>query len=349
MTKTYKISSRHKLPVDKHHRSRTIHDLDAKSTLSWELGPKAPPTACWSNRGACHDIRINEEIVSLISEPAMLAKRIHGRQEARYVKSVLDHEVAHGLYTSRDFKGINDLCKKFDISFHLVNLFEDARIEALMRGRRPYSVSKKMDLDHKGSPTVHTHTYGVRKFEWRKWDALKFDTPQSTFLSFVKCEGTKKHLTPYRMAFDLWASPKGHGHNPFKSAKDGKYKGWDFIYAYWRAVAGRGAEKRYPTTESLLPLIKRFNDHFPMPPGGEPGNQFGPGSDFVESARQEMGEDPHGCGKEEIGESEKNEETWEGEHDHKYGEGNESNTVLTPAEANKRGLSDLSFDVEFVR
>jgi hypothetical protein len=328
--------------------------LDAASTLSWENGFRAPQTACWSNRGGAHDIRINEEIVSLINTPDMLAKPIHKRQEARYVKSVLDHEVAHGLYTSRDFKGINDLCKKFDISFYLVNLFEDARIEALMRGRRPYKVGKKMDLDHKGSPTVHPLTYGVRKFEWNKWDALKFDTPQSAFLSFVKCEGTKKNLTPYRKAFDNWAItyPKGAGCNPFKSAKDGRYRGWDFIYRYWRTVAGRGAETRYPTTESLLPLIRMFNDHFPLPPGenGRPGEgEFGPGSDFVDSAREELGDDPHGCAPKEIESGDPSTETWEGEHDHKLGGDDESSVVLDKAEANKRGLSDLYFDVEFTR
>lgn len=270
--------------VQKQHTSRVLHDLDASSTLSFVRdGDKS--TAHWTHNGTSHHIQVNEEMVCFIQHPDMLAKSRHRRKELQYLRAVHNHEVAHALYTSRDFKDINDRCKTEKVPFRDMNLFEDARIESLFRQRRPFAVGRKNDLDHEGNYSCEPYTYGVRKFEWLKWDVFNLENPRNAFLSFIKCEGTKKHLDSLET---YWSSQLGLG-GGFKSPNP-KHTGtytFDWFLKLWRKVAGRGADSRYPTTGSLFPLVKMFNEIFPCPPGeaDAPINGIG-GSDFVESAKK---------------------------------------------------------------
>ena len=298
--------------VEDQHRSRTLHDLDAGSTLKW-VDDGANSTAHWRFDGTSHHIQVNREIVSLIDAPAALLKKEHKRQEMQFVKSVHNHEVAHALYTSRDFKGVNQMCKDNDLSFMDFNLFEDARIEGIFRQRRPFKVAKKKDLDHLGTFDIEPMTYGVRKFGWIKWNAFNFDNPRNMLLNFIKAEGTKKHLDALRDQFNahpdfkLVGDPAIDGAcgaqtrvSPNVSAftgADGKRYVFDWFLAIWRDVAGRRAEHRYPTTESLLGMIKHFNKIFPAPAGGQGIEGIG-GGDYGESAKQagEVVHEPGGSG-----------------------------------------------------
>ena len=304
---------------------------------------------------------MNDSIGSIITEPKMLKRPPHSRYEGCYAKSIHNHEVAHGLYTSRDFKGMNEMCVKNDVVFHLVNIFEDARIESLFRGRRPYKTKKVKELNDLGVACVEAESYGVRKFEWHKWDELSVQDPASTLLSFIKCEGTKSHTDRLKQlmldthgTLDPWASE----HDKHK----GVPVGYALILAFWRKVAGRGASKRYAKTEDLMPLIVEWNKHFPYPKGEEGLQGFGPGNDVTESAREAGVTTPHGTGKsgtksEAKSDKTKMEEsvatdkqkTWEGKHDLKYGEGQDEGEIpLTKAELKKRGLSEHYFTVEFL-
>lgn len=284
----YTLRSRHKLNVTENHRKRVLHDLDTSSSLSW-TAQGVDATAHWRWDGTAHHIVINQEIVSLIQNKKMLAKAPHRRSEGKYVTAVHNHEAAHALYTSRDFEGLNASCKYHEIPFRDINLFEDARIEGLFRQKRPTSISKTNDMDHEGRPTVVSHTYGVRKFEWLKWDTFNTVNPRNAFLSVLKCEGTKKNLEDLRI---LWNAlyPVSE---PFVSAKTGNEWGLDSFITLWRKLAGRGAQHRFPTTECIIPLVVEFNKHFPCPPGEKQPEGLG-GSDFSDALKA-AGIEPHGA------------------------------------------------------
>jgi len=329
--------------VEKQHTNRTLFDLDAGSTLTWK-SDGTNSTAHWTISGGRHHIVINKEMVNLIDHPDMLAKIPHRRKELQYLRSVHNHEVAHGLYTSRDFVGINKICKKFDIPFRDVNLFEDARIESLFRQRRPHKVSGKCDLDHLGNPTK-PDTYGVRKFEWCKWEGFNLDTARNCLLAFIKCEGTKKN---HDMLHDIWMDKFGSGGGP--TSTKGTY-GFSNFLGLWREIAGRGCDKRYPTTESLLGLIRKFNKLFPHDPTEDETNINGiGGNDFVDSCTA-SGETPHGSSTAAGGEGESEPErevkstteTVRGVVDEKYGGRDESQDKVTKETLVENGLDPAYF------
>jgi hypothetical protein len=338
--------------VEKQHSSRVLFDLDARSTLTFRPnGDKS--TAHWTHDGHSHHIVINEEMVCLIDNADMLKKPIHRRKELQYLRAVHNHEVAHAIYTSRDFKYINAQCKKYDIPFRDVNLFEDARIEGLFRQRRPHKVSGRTDVNHEGS-TTHPDTYGVRKFGWCTWEELAIETPRGAFLSFIKCEGTKVNQEKLE---SLWVAKFGNLHKGFEAAKAGslgtKIYGYHSFLALWREVAGRGAERRYPTTESLIGLIRKFNKLFPYDSKSEPEMQPGIGGNDYCDAAEGAGETPHEVGVASGGGSASPEPVEEkvrppagqieGVTDEKYGGPDESNEKVTKEALKKHGLSSAYF------
>ena len=353
MSKIYGLRAREKRSVEDQHRKRTLHDMDGGSTLTWVKEGDAK-TAHWTYDGKSHHIVINEEIPSLITNRAMLALPEHKRKELQYVKAVHNHEVMHSLYTSRDFEGINAECTRLGIPFVDVNLFEDGRGEAIMRNKRPMAkMGGKKDIDHQGNYTIESHTYGVRKFEWCKWDEYNLDNPRNALLSFIKCEGTATNLAGLRGLWDRYIAdeklcPIAGGEGGFKSTKG--IKTYDWFLALWRKFAGRGADKRYPTTESLLPLIKKFNELFPLPPGEGPGKGLG-GTDYEESAKKAGVKPfhPHagsGGGSEEPTKPEElvpTKKTLRGVHDKKRNAKDESEQGLPKKEFVERGLDPNYF------
>lgn len=360
------------------HRKRTGTDLDAKSSIEVTT---AVPTACWSWSGDTHHIRMGEYLPEQINTPAMLSAPRGKRKETIYAQRVMLHEVAHAIYSSRDFGRINDLCKKHKVSFRLLNLFEDARIEALFRQRRPTKVNGKRDLDYLGR-FQESETYGVRKFEWIKWDKMDVSTPANTFLAFIIAEGTKANVSSLKTIFHT-----EHGMtmpDAFRLANGDLPEvatAFAIIQGYWRLIAGKGASKRFSTTESVFKLLELWRDQWATPEGNE---SHGPGDDFVEScavAIAPSGEKPHeeksepsepsepkpseegdpepkpepkdegdkGEKKEEkyeISADKDTRETWHGVHDHKHGGTDESVRVLTERELEARGLTSAYFEIE---
>jgi hypothetical protein len=280
--KIYKLNTRSKTSVNEQHLMRALHDLDARSSIRWtEDGTSS--TAHWTFDGTAHHIVVNQEIVNLISNPEMLKKALHKRGEVRYVKAVHNHECAHALYTSRNFARVNALCMKHNVPFSDFNIFEDGRIEGLFRNRRPSRVRGGMlDIDHEGDFSVETLTYGVRKFDWLKWDTISLTCPRNAFLSFIKCEGTKSNL---KLLEEAWIAKFGKLEEGFESTSSSYCVPYQWFLKLWRTIAGRGADKRHTTTESLLPLIVHFNKHFPAKKGAKMVGGLG-GGDYVESAKK---------------------------------------------------------------
>lgn len=84
-------------------------------------------TACWSFNNMCHNIFIGDAILDNISSKKRDSKINH------YIESYLYHEVGHSLFTERDLKALNECLHHKEMSFRMHNLFEDARIEHLIR------------------------------------------------------------------------------------------------------------------------------------------------------------------------------------------------------------------------
>jgi hypothetical protein len=283
--------------VEDFHRMRTLDTLDASARF--ESGEGLTDTACWSFAGGVHTIKMNTLMPGYIDKPDVVALKRPKRKELQFLKSVHAHEVAHGIYTSRDFKGMNDRCKDLKIPFRYLNLFEDARIEALFRGRRPTSKTGTKDLSYDGRQVV-SNSYGVRKFEWAQWQEFRVDTPESVFLSLIKAEGTKKagsrnYMQELKDMFNdsfatatKWVSPDERIHVPNVGflAPETTLEFW-FFERIWRAVAGRGSSTRFPTTESLIPLIQAWCKIFP---GERDFDQVGPGNDLIATTLGEIGE-----------------------------------------------------------
>lgn len=76
-----------------------------------------------------HHITIGEGILSSLKDE---------KEPKEQIKSYLYHELGHAYFTERDMKAIKDALKAKNISFDLFNLFEDARIEELVRQKTSY-------------------------------------------------------------------------------------------------------------------------------------------------------------------------------------------------------------------
>lgn len=82
-------------------------------------------TACWSHdpKGdGCHIIKIGQGLDQNLDDDKK-------DRLPEYVLSYFDHEVAHSLWTQKDLNSIAEQAKRSKVSFGLVNLIEDARIE----------------------------------------------------------------------------------------------------------------------------------------------------------------------------------------------------------------------------
>lgn len=85
-------------------------------------------TACWSWTPP-HSIYIGDGILKNPHVMPGLSKK----EQAEYFQSFYRHEVGHARFTEKDLKAVSEDLKKLKCPFSLLNLFEDARIEHLMR------------------------------------------------------------------------------------------------------------------------------------------------------------------------------------------------------------------------
>jgi hypothetical protein len=119
--------------------------LDKSSRYSIRIR-KDYDTACWSFRPP-HHIFVGDGVLKNVREG------VH-KDKDYYIASYLHHEVGHSLFTERDLKSINSCLRSKGMGFKMFNLFEDARIEHLMRKKtgRPfrwfdYEDAKKIDME----------------------------------------------------------------------------------------------------------------------------------------------------------------------------------------------------------
>lgn len=114
-------------------------------------------TACWAYHNNQHHIYIGDAIFGAVKASA---------DGAQYVKALLNHELAHAMWTDRDMASVKNAIDAGKVPFSLFNLFEDARIEHAWR---------KMT---------------AKFFDWQSMNK-PFDivTPIQSFFAFVFFEG----------------------------------------------------------------------------------------------------------------------------------------------------------------
>ena len=106
-------------------------------------------TASWCKKADKHYVVIGKDILK-----AQNFEEDYKVYEP-YIISYLFHEVGHSLYTEPDLKAVSHALKAVEVPFVLMNLFEDARIEHLMRTKsgRAFSWSSYETLNDPASPS----------------------------------------------------------------------------------------------------------------------------------------------------------------------------------------------------
>ena len=132
-------------------------DPDYKYSVKLTNRGEIASTACWSFRDKKHVIFVGEKILDKVGK-----KR---KDVEHYIASYLYHEVAHSLWTEKDLRSIDDALKAKDIPFRVHNLFEDARIEHLMREK------------------------ASRKFRWKEFEPLDGDNSDPLNKFFILIQG----------------------------------------------------------------------------------------------------------------------------------------------------------------
>lgn len=120
-------------------------------------------TACWSFDGRRHQITLGTDFATHINRPPRRVRTDAGRTRwhAAFGEQLLRHEAWHGRVTHRDLPALAAAARAKGVPFTLLNLFEDARIEACAR--------------KVGAP-----------FGWKQWQHLKL-TCSEPLEAFFMC------------------------------------------------------------------------------------------------------------------------------------------------------------------
>jgi hypothetical protein len=215
-----------------------LMDVEIEERIELRVKPGFD-TACWAFLPP-HRIYVGDGI------PAKAKKSLTDNELARYIRSHVFHEMAHGLWTERDLKKVNADLAKIEIApkgkpatkgvpFSLFNAFEDARIEDRWR-------------DQVGEP-----------FEWTEFEDVEIglapNDPNALFFMMVQYEG------------DLDRTRKIWGAVPENEAAL-----FDEVESFYRKTLSAGS------SEALYPILKEWCERFGIPPatassslGSKPG------------------------------------------------------------------------------
>ena len=131
-------------------------------------------SASWRFYNGSHQIVIGSHIFNNMSIEAS------NEDKALYIRSFLNHELAHSIWTDKDLNAINEKLKTLNISFSMFNLFEDARIEEKMR----HHINKK--------------------FNWLKYETIRIaQNPIDIFYYLIQAEHNKKAIDSIEVNLSL--------------------------------------------------------------------------------------------------------------------------------------------------
>ena len=189
------------------------------------------PTACWKFEAGIHHITVGDYAAGMMS----LKARCKPAAIVACGKALLRHEAGHGFFTERDFGKTRSELTAAGIPFVLLNIFEDARIESLLRAQ--------------------IGTEG--KFNWTRWDDKVKQTtlPLELFSSLTNTEA------------ECYPRPLSHAARwtgATKTTVGGSQKNTASLILDFHTRARAAA-----TTLDLVPIIVEWVALFGKPTGGE--------------------------------------------------------------------------------
>lgn len=177
-------------------------------------------TACWAFRPP-HNIFVG---LDLFQKPN-LKKNLSQEAQSLYIQSHVHHELAHAMYTERDFKATNKLLSSIKVAFSLYNLFEDSRIEHRYRKETGYL------------------------FRWLEIETLpeEMTAPGALFFSLIQAEG-KQALVEKAFKAKLKSLPEEEA-----TEKSGLFD--EVLEFYRRAIA-------CDNSHQLMPILRDWVQRF---------------------------------------------------------------------------------------
>ena len=236
-------------------------------------------TASWGwNKTSGHTVTLYDFAHTMDSEKfATSGVSARRKMIEAYADAMLVHEVkGHGALSTRDLPSMGEWCNKNRIHPELLNIMEDARIEAALSAKRP-SDTKSLGrwINHLGAtvtiPTKsHGGDYGWRKAYWHRYNLMPSctDSPEHLLSAFVWAEKIRGlEAVIIAQWKDMYMRPSGASHTPDPAiwGKRSPKHLFNFVYSMFMQCR---KWKKYTTTESLIPLMMRWKKYFPTPPEG---------------------------------------------------------------------------------
>lgn len=155
-----------------------LHQLGMATATPVDASVRAGlDTACWAFNGRTHQIALGDRFHTAIDgkPPRVSSPSGLDKHALLYAEQLLRHEAWHGRVTERDLPAVAQRCRDAGVPFGLLNLFEDARIEARAR-----SVEAR-DFGWWRFTTTGTRTTDPTKYLWqlvnREGRPTKHDLP----------------------------------------------------------------------------------------------------------------------------------------------------------------------------
>lgn len=241
------LSYKEKIHLVDYHISSRFSRLTTEEGYDFAFMPKEhKPEASWryDNARHRHNLILNENLDELAERKLTRIGRLS------FTERIYDHEGAHSLFTDRDNKKLNVLQEKAKIPFHLWNLLEDSRIEAMWR-----------------------KTF-KRRFGWSRYLKTVDEEPLHPLLAAMKAAGApmpaiKLYLDCIRMengsrALKNWVGKDKDPKIAYEGKGKPKFGRRSLIRWYYRQAL------RAPDTASLIRIIESWIKTFPETAGGGP-------------------------------------------------------------------------------
>lgn len=208
-------------------------------------------TACWTYRPP-HAIFIGNKLF----DKEYMVEGLSLEAQGRYVKLHYRHELAHAMFTERDFTTMNVRLKQLKIPFGLWNIFEDARIEPRF-----------------------AKLSGLR-FDWLNYEKLVLpQSPENLLLSCIQAAGDIERVRSFLHDKQVELALQG-------PCLDGKALGLpaleqlDTVASFYeRAVAAQNCDELYPV---MLDWLKTF------PRMEQPSQGFAGAGELSEGAQLQL-------------------------------------------------------------
>lgn len=232
-------------------------------------------TASWAWSPSGHNVTLYDYLPTMDSTAFTSARKgKQARMIREYGESMLVHEIkGHGSLSTRDLPSIGKWCNDHAIHPELLNIMEDARIEAALSAKRPMDTKSKGSwINHLGADVTipkksHGGDYGWRKAYWHRYNTCPSvtQTPEGLLAAFIwaeKIRGLEHEIAKAWMDKYLPSAGASFTPDPKVWGTHRPHRMYKFVYDIFMQCR---KWKKYRTTESLKPLMMRWKCFFPRP------------------------------------------------------------------------------------